>query len=158
MPGPSREKRSVNPDFRDMLSAFSDAGVEYLLVGAYALAVHGLPRATGDIDIWIRPTPENARRSLEALASFGAPLNQLTAEDLSTQGTVFQIGLAPRRIDVLTSIDGVSFETAWENHLTVLLDRLSIPVIGKEDLILNKRSTGRTRDLADAEQLEALGE
>ena len=97
----------MNPDFRDMLFALNGEGVEYLLVGAYALAVHGMPRATGDIDVWVRPSPENARRTLAALRRFGAPLADLSQADLTRPGTVFQIGVAPRRIDILTAIDGV---------------------------------------------------
>ena len=103
----------LNPDFAEMLRALSAEGVEYLLVGAYAMAAHGVPRATGDIDIWVRPSPENANRVLRALARFGAPLSDLTATDLQRDGTVFQLGVPPRRIDLLTSIDGVTFEDAW---------------------------------------------
>ena len=102
----------LNPDFRDMLSAFSDEQVEYLVVGAYALAAHGLARATGDIDLWVRRSEENARRVWRALTRFGVPLFDLRVEDLQTAGTVFQVGVAPRRIDILTSIDGVEFEEA----------------------------------------------
>lgn len=96
----------LNPDYRDMLSAFCEERVEFLLVGAYAVAAHGFPRATGDMDLWIRPTVENARRSWRALARFGAPLDNVTEEDLRTPGIVLQIGVAPRRIDVMTAIDG----------------------------------------------------
>ena len=144
----------MNPDFSDMLSAFSAEGVEYLLIGAYAMAVHGVPRATGDIDLWVRPSPDNADRILRALARFGAPLGGLRAADLAGEGTVFQVGVAPNRIDVITAIDGVAFDAAWPRRATSEIGGLTIPVIGREDLIRNKRSTGRSRDLADAEQLE----
>jgi hypothetical protein len=147
----------MNPDYSDMLSALSEAGVEFLLVGAYAMAVHGLPRATGDIDLWLRPERDNAERAFEALRSFGAPLDELTPEDLCREGTVFQIGIAPRRIDVLTAIDGVTFQEAWSSRLTVEFGDREVGVIGKAALIKNKRSTGRPRDLADADQLERLG-
>ena len=103
----------MNPDFLDMLSALFEEGAEYLLVGAYALAVYGLPRATGDLDIWISTTPENRRRVWRALARFGAPLRELEEADLAAEDLVFQVGVAPQRIDILTSIDGVDFEEAW---------------------------------------------
>ena len=96
----------MNPDFRDMLSALCDEGAEFLLVGAYAMAAHGCPRATGDIDIWIRPSDDNAQRVWRALKRFKAPVRNLTIDDLKTPEIVFQIGVAPRRIDLLTSIDG----------------------------------------------------
>jgi len=146
----------MNPDYRDMLSALSAENVEFLVVGAYALAVHGLPRATGDIDVWIRPTPENAERAFRALKRFGAPLHDLTSLDFSREGTVFQIGVAPRRIDLLTAIDAVSFDEAWPERASVTVGALAVPVIGRAALIKNKKATGRTRDLADAEQLELI--
>lgn len=146
----------MNPDYREMLSALSAEDVEYLVVGAYALAVHGLPRATGDIDVWIRPTPKNAERTLRALNRFGAPLHDLTCSDLTYEGTVFQIGVAPRRIDLLTAIDAVSFEDAWAERVQVTVDGLTVPVIGRGALLRNKKATGRARDLADAEQLEQI--
>ncbi len=144
----------LNPDFRDILSAFLDEGVEFLLVGAYALAVHGHPRATGDLDLWVRPSPENAQRVWRALERFGAPLSQLTLEDLQRPDLIFQIGVAPRRIDVLTSIEGVTFEEAWPARLEVEINGLRIPVIGREHLIQNKKASGRPQDLADAAWLE----
>ena len=108
MPGRSREDAVLNPDFSDMLSALSDEGAEYLLVGAYAVAVHGIPRATGDLDLWVRISAENAARVRRALARFGAPLSDRSEADLRTAGTVVQIGIPPRRIDLLTSLDGIS--------------------------------------------------
>jgi hypothetical protein len=144
----------MNRDFNDMLSALSAEGVEYLVVGAYALAAHGFPRATGDIDIWVRPTPENARRLWRALAGFGAPLAGIERSDFERSGTVYQIGVAPNRIDLLTEIDGVAFEEAWPGRLVRRVEDADVAVIGRGDLIRNKRATGRTRDLADAEQLE----
>ena len=97
----------LNRDYVEMLAALSAAGAEYLVVGAHALAAHGAPRATGDLDLWVRPTPENARRVWQALEAFGAPLHELTLGDLSRPDVVFQIGLVPQRIDILTSITGV---------------------------------------------------
>jgi hypothetical protein len=109
----------LNSDFRDILLAFIAEHVEFLLVGAYALAVHGVPRATGDIDLWVRPSPDNAPRVWNALATFGAPVSNVRTQDLGTPGLIDQIGVTPRRIDVITSIDGVGFNEAWENHLEV---------------------------------------
>ena len=146
----------MNPDFHDMLFALSEEGAEYLLVGAYALAVHGLPRATGDIDLWVRPRPDNARRVLAAVARFGAPLGGLTQRDLTTPGTVFQIGVAPRRIDLLTTIDGVDFEEAWVARCVTRVGTLDVPVIDREHLLRNKKAAGRPQDLADAARLEGL--
>ena len=103
----------LNPDFRDILLAFNEEKVEYLIVGAYALAAHGFVRATGDIDLWIKRSEENAERVVRALIKFGAPLFDLSKDDLKESGLIFQIGLVPKRIDILTSIDGVIFEDAW---------------------------------------------
>ena len=145
----------MNPDYHDMLSALSGEDAEYLVVGAYALAVHGLPRATGDIDLWVRPVADNARRVLAALRRFGAPLDELTERDLVTPGTVFQIGVAPRRIDILTSIDAVDFDEAWTMRRIVDIEGLRIPVVSREHLIRNKKATGRPQDSADAARLES---
>lgn len=146
----------MNPDFRDMLSALSGEGVDYLLVGAYAVAVHGVPRATGDLDIWVRPTAENARRVRAALTGFGAPVGDLSERDLVTPETVFQIGVAPNRIDVMTSIDGLTFDDAWASRRIVRIAGLDVPVLSRADLIRNKKATGRPQDLADAARLEEL--
>ncbi|MGQ0656728.1 MAG: hypothetical protein ACT4NU_01320 [Chromatiales bacterium] len=139
-----------------MLSIFNSGGVEYLIVGAYALAAHGIPRATGDIDLWVRASPENARRVWNALAAFGAPLSGLTEADLQLAGQVFQIGVAPRRIDILTSIDAVDFEAAWQRRVEIVVDGLPLPILHRHDLIANKRAVGRPQDLADTARLEAL--
>ena len=144
----------LNEDYRDMLSALADEGVRYLLVGAFAMAVHDRPRATGDLDLWVEPTPQNARSVLAALARFGAPSGALTARDLTTPGTVFQIGVVPRRIDILSSVDGVGFEEAWIRRLPARVAGLEVPVIGREHLIRNKRATARPKDLVDAAALE----
>ncbi|MFO1006403.1 MAG: hypothetical protein U0929_10625 [Planctomycetaceae bacterium] len=144
----------MNPDFCDMLSAFNEAGVEYLVVGAYALAAHGLVRSTGDIDLWIRPTLENASRVMSALRIFRAPLGDLTLEDLCSPDLVFQIGLPPRRIDILTSIANVEFDEAWAERQSSHAAGLDFFILSRGTLIKNKKSTGRTKDLADAEWLE----
>lgn len=147
----------LNPDFRDMLSALSAEGAEFMLVGAYALAAHGLPRATGDMDIWIRRSDENAQRVWRALKQFKAPLSRLTIKDLKTPEVVFQIGVAPRRIDILTSIDAVEFDEAWCQRKTVKLEGREFAVIGREHLIRNKKALGRPQDVADVARLESIG-
>ena len=148
----------MNPDFLDILSGFSEEEVEYLLVGAYALAAHGLPRATGDIDLWVRPSPENASRVWSALLRFGAPLSDLSRADLVEEGVIFQIGVAPRRIDILTSVEGVTFDEAWPARTHVEVEGVRVVVIGREHLIRNKRAAGRPQDLADVARLEEGGE
>ena len=148
----------LNEDFSEMLSALSAESVEYLLVGAYALAAHGLPRATGDMDVWLRCTEPNAERAWRALARFGAPMEGLTPADLAKPGMVIQIGVAPCRIDLLTSIDGVAFEDAAPRGVAIELGALSVPVISRQDLAANKRACGRPQDLADLDALERLGD
>ena len=118
------------------------------------MAVHGYPRSTMDIDLWIMPEPDNAQSVLRALEDFGAPCNGLTPVDLQTEDTVFQIGVAPRRIDILTSIDGLKFEDAFPRSVIVEIDKIPVPVLSVPDLITNKRATGRLKDLSDAEALE----
>ena len=144
----------LNPDFRDILSVLNEERVDYLLVGAYALAVHGLPRATGDMDIWIHSTVDNARRVWRALSKFGAPLSDLNEADLLNPGVVFQIGVAPSRVDILTSIDGVEFPDAWKDRLDVKVEGINVPVISRSHLIVNKKAVGRPQDLADIARLE----
>jgi predicted nucleotidyltransferase len=139
-----------------MLHALSDEKVKFILVGAYALAAHGYPRATMDIDIWVMPSPENADAVLRALRRFGAPLHNLTKEDLQKDGTIFQIGVAPRRIDIITAATGLQFEETYRNSISVNIEGVEVHIPSVEDLIRNKRATGRTKDLADAESLESL--
>ncbi len=146
----------LNEDYKDMLQALADEKVRFLLVGAYALAAHGYPRATMDIDIWVMPSPENAAAVLRALRRFGAPLNNLTKADLEKDGTVFQIGVAPRRIDIITAASGLQFDGAFQHSTVVDIEGLEVNVPSVADLILNKRASGRTKDLADAEALENL--
>ena len=125
------------------------------MVGAYALAFHGFPRATGDIDLWIRRSEDNAQRVWQALTRFGAPLLDLKIEDLQTPQLALQIGLAPRRVDILTSIDGVEFEDAWPDRGQVDIEGLIVSVIGREHLLRNKRAAGRPQDQADILLLES---
>lgn len=145
----------MNRDFAEMLSGLSDSGVDFLVVGAHAMAAHGYPRATGDLDVWVRPTRENAARVWKALAAFGAPLVELTEQDLITPDVVFQIGVPPCRIDLVTAIDGVSFDEAWSGRIVVELGGVSVPVLGRAELLRNKRATGRPKDLADVAWLES---
>ena len=144
----------LNSDYKDILSALSNRKVKFLLVGAYAMAVHGYPRSTMDIDLWVMPGPENALMVLKALEDFGAPSGDLSLEDLQKEEIIFQIGVAPRRIDILTSVDGLKFEEAFAQSQTVEIDGIPVQVLSVPDLIKNKRATGRTKDLADAEALE----
>jgi hypothetical protein len=144
----------MNQDFLDLLRAFIDRNVRFLIVGAYALAVHGRPRATGDLEVWVDPTPGNAAKVMQALEQFGAPLGQVTVDDFSRPGIVFQMGLPPVRIDVLTELSGLTFAEAWPGRITASFGPLTVDVLGREAFIKNKRATGRARDLGD---IDALG-
>ncbi|MBA3296334.1 MAG: hypothetical protein H0U19_05310 [Acidobacteria bacterium] len=145
----------MNQDFLDLLRAFIDRNVRFLIVGAYALGVHGRPRATGDLDVWVDATPDNAPNIMRALEQFGAPTEQVTVEDFSRPGIVFQMGLPPLRIDILTELTALTFEEAWPGRTSADFGSVMVDVLGREDFIKNKRATGRARDLGD---VEALGE
>ncbi len=150
----------LNDDFRDMLQALVDHGAEFVIVGAHAMAVHGVARATGDIDILIRGTLENASRIVAALRDFGAPLGThgTSAADFTRPGWVYQMGLPPRRIDLLTSITGVSFDDAWRGRRTVEVGGLQLPFLGLPALRANKQATGRPKDPADIALLDEFEE
>jgi hypothetical protein len=143
----------VNPDFKELLLAFNAHNVEYLIVDAHALAAYGHVRATKDLDIWVRPEPLNAQKVLRALVDFGSPLSGLTADDLSRKKTVFQIGVPPIRIDVITDIDGVEFVEAWPDRLETSFAGVPAFVISRHHLITNKKTAARLQDLADVQQL-----
>jgi hypothetical protein len=148
----------VTDDWADFLVALLASGARFIVVGAHALAVHGVPRATQDLDVWVEPTRENAERVWEALIRFGAPLGDLdiSQEDFVRPETVVQIGLPPNRIDVLTGITGVGdFDVAWAARTEHEVGGHTIPFLGRQTLVTNKRATGRLKDLAD---IEALGE
>jgi len=145
----------VNRDFVEMLSALAEAGAEFLIVGAHALAAHGVPRATGDLDIWVNTTSDNATRVMAALVAFGAPLLDLTLADLTTPDTVFQIGQVPNRVDILTGVSGVSFSDAWPRRVLLRIEGIDVPVLSRQDFVVNKRTSGRPKDLLD---LELLGD
>lgn len=145
----------MNEDFLDMLRALQAAGARYLIVGAHALAGHGIPRATGDLDIWVEASAANAARVWQALTNFGAPIEGLGIQqrDFMEPGMVVQVGLPPRRIDLMTSITGIEFDAAWATHVTVTVAGIAIPVLGRESLLANKRALGRPQDLADVDAL-----
>jgi hypothetical protein len=143
----------MNPDFVDLLRAFGAADVRFLVVGAYALAHHGRPRATGDLDVWVDPTPANAARVMQALADFGAPLTGVAEADFATPGVVFQIGVPPGRIDVITELTGLAFADAWGGRERGHFGELQVDFIGRDAFIRNKRATGRAKDLGDIEGL-----
>jgi hypothetical protein len=145
---------AVNPDFRDLFAALNAAGARYLLVGGYAVAFHAQPRFTKDLDVWTDPLSANATLVHEALRRFGAPLGELTPDDLARSGTIFQIGVPPNRIDILTAIDGVGFDEAWTDRVLTTYGDQSVPVIGRLHLVQNKRASGRPQDLLDLEILE----
>jgi predicted nucleotidyltransferase len=145
----------LNKDYKEMLQCLLEENVRFLLVGAYAVAVHGFPRATKDIDFFVWATPENAANLMRALAKFGAPLDDISESDFSSEGIIFQIGNSPRRIDIITNISGVKFEQAYANRKAILIEGIEVPVISLEDLIANKRASGRIQDLADIEKLES---
>lgn len=144
-------------DFRDLVAELVNTKARFLIVGAHALALHGVPRATVDLDVWVDPSPENAKRVWAALAAFGAPLDTLEIHeaDFTRPDIVAQFGLPPYRIDILTGVSGISFADAWEGRVEDLFEDVRVPFLGREALIRNKRASGRTKDLAD---LEALGD
>lgn len=144
----------ANQDFRDLFAALNAADAEYLVVGALALAAHGHVRATKDLDVWVRPTPENAERVHRALVSFGAPLQDLTVADLASPDLIFQIGVPPVRVDIITSIDGVEFDEAWTEKVVSEYAAETVQVLSRRHLIQNKKASGRLQDLADVEALE----
>jgi len=146
----------LNKDYKEILQALAEEKVKFLLVGAYALAAHGYPRATMDIDIWVMPSAENARATFRALRKFGAPLHNLTTDDLEREGTVFQIGVEPRRIDIITAASGLQFDETFSRAMEVQIEGMNIRIPTISDLIRNKRASGRTKDIADAEILEEM--
>jgi hypothetical protein len=147
----------VIADFHDLLTAFVAGGVRFLVVGAHALAAHGVPRVTGDLDVWVEPTSENAGRVFRALAAFGAPLEVLGVRegDFSAPDKVIQLGLPPYRIDVMTSISGVVFAEAWSGRFNGTLFEVGVAFLGRDEFIRNKLASGRPKDLADVQALGA---
>ena len=144
----------VQPDFRDLLALFNAHKVEYMIVGGYELAFHGAPRLTGDLDILVKPDPENARRTLEALDEFGFESIGLTKRDFQSPDKVVQLGVPPVRIDIMTSLTGVSWEEAFLGRKAGKYGDIQVHYIARDQFVANKRAMGRKMDLAD---LEALG-
>ena len=142
-------------DFKELLASFNENAVEYLIVGGYALAHHGAPRFTGDLDLYVNPSPDNAKRVLAALDAFGFGSVALTEDDFRQPGRVVQLGVPPVRVDLITSIDGVTWDEAWRGRTVAALGDVSVSFLGRREFIANKRACGRARDLAD---IEALGE
>jgi predicted nucleotidyltransferase len=146
-----------NSDLTDLLLALNAEGVEYLVIGGYAFALHVRSRATKDVDLFVRPTPENARRLWQALTRFGAPLESVTPEDFATPGTFFIMGRAPNQIDLINDIDGVSFDQAWQGRVKSALGGVPVSYIGRAELLANKEAAGRPQDLVDAAELRQAG-
>lgn len=146
---------AINEDFVDLLAALRAENVEFVVVGAHALAAHGVPRATGDLDVFVRPSKENAKRVVRALHRFGAPIaaHGIGESDFERTDTVYQIGLPPRRIDLMTSISGVDFGEAWAGRVEATLGTEPVAIIGRDALIKNKQAAGREKDLLDVKLL-----
>ncbi|MFX0199860.1 MAG: hypothetical protein ACFFCW_27370 [Candidatus Hodarchaeota archaeon] len=153
--GRYRTDRMLNEDYKEMLQILLDNKVKFLVVGAYAMGAYGYPRATGDFDIWVEASAENAKRVYNSLAEFGAPLAEVTEQTFCELGIMFQIGVAPRRIYIITRIDGVEFDKAYPQRYQIQIEGLDTPFISKENLIKNKLSTGRDKDKLDADYLQS---
>ena len=148
----------LNDDYKEMLQCLAAEGVEFLLVGAYALAAHGYLRATMDIDLWVKPSPSNADAVLKALRKFGAPVRGLSKADLQRDDTIYQIGVAPRRIDLITGASGLDFDEVYARAQQTEIEGVSIRIPTVGDLIANKRASGRPKDLLDVATLESLAD
>jgi len=143
----------VNSVFKDLLEAFKNAGVKFLIVGGYAVIKHSEPRFTKDLDIWAAADPENAAKVYAALAEFGAPLGDLSPTDFTKEDSFFTMGMPPNRIDILFGLEGVDPSSIWQNRVEGRLGNVEVNYIGRDDLIKNKEAVGRLQDLADAEKL-----
>ncbi len=145
----------LNPDFKEFIQLLNEHDVRYLVVGGYAVALHGYPRYTKDIDIWVWLAPENAERIIAALTDFGFGTLGLQPEDFTTPDQIVQLGYPPARIDLLTSLSGVDFEECYASHLEVEMEETVVKFIDLDNLRKNKRATGRLQDLADLENLDS---
>ena len=143
----------LDKDFNEFVASFIEHDVRFLIVGGYALAAHGQPRATGDLDAWVWTDETNAKRILDALSQFGFGELGMTVADFSRPDSVIQLGFPPYRIDILTSIDGVEFDGAWDRRVMISLNGRDVPFISLEDLIANKSAAGRPQDIADVKRL-----
>lgn len=142
-----------NKDFKEFVQLLIKNRVEYLIVGGYAVGIHGYPRFTGDLDIWINITPDNARRMLQTVNEFGFASFNLTKDDFLKEGNIIQLGYPPLRIDLLTQIDGVTFTECYPNKSTIDMEGIAVDFIGYEDLLRNKKASGRFKDKDDLENL-----
>jgi len=143
----------VNQDFRDLLRVFSEEKVRYLVVGGYALIKHSEPRYTKDLDLWVSPDEENAKRVFQALIKYGAPVSSMSVADFTRKGYFFTMGLAPNRIDILFDLKGLTFDAAWQRRVCDITGDIEICFLSRMDLIINKEAVGRKQDLADVEKL-----
>ncbi|MFC1478084.1 hypothetical protein ACFL57_01335 [Candidatus Margulisiibacteriota bacterium] len=143
----------LNEDYREILQIFIKNNVNFLVIGAYAMGVYGYPRATGDFDIWVDPSSDNSEKVFSSLKEFGAPLTDISKDTFEQEGIIFQIGVAPRRIDIITQIDGVSFNEAYNDKQIIEIEDLKLPFLSKKMLIRNKSATGREKDRLDAKYL-----
>lgn len=144
----------LNDDFRDMLCLFNEEKVEYLLVGGWAVSFHANFRVTDDIDLWVKPSPDNAQRVIRALLKFGAPLHGMDIEEFAKPRYGLHIGVPPGRIDLMTTLKGVSFEQAWANRVSDDLSGIPVQVIGRDELLRNKSIVARPKDLADIDSIQ----
>ncbi len=143
----------LNKDYKEMLQILLNNKIKFLVVGAYAMGIHGYPRATGDLDIWVEASTENSEKIYQSLSEFGAPLSEVTKSTFCEEGIIFQIGVAPRRIDIITKIDGVDFNKAYSDKQEIEVEGIKIPFLSKKNLIKNKESTGREKDKLDVKYL-----
>ena len=144
----------MNADYIDMLKCLNKAGVDYILVGGWAVNMYGYIRATVDLDVWILADADNAKKVYSAVAEFGAPVSEMKPEDFAQYGMIFQIGVAPCRVDIISKISGVSYADAVTRAVPKTIDSIPVRIISLEDLIANKKASGRAKDLADVEVLE----
>ena len=144
----------LNEDYKEILQILLNNKAKFLVVGAYAMGAYGYPRATGDFDIWVEASAENSKKIYKSLVEFGAPLSSITEKTFAEEGIIFQIGVAPRRIDIITRIDGVIFAEAYQTKEFIEIERLPVPFLSKENLIKNKQSTGREKDKLDVSYLK----
>jgi len=147
----------VQPDFKEFLKLLNENKAEYLIVGSYALAFHGSPRYTGDMDIYVKPEPGNAGKIMAVLGKFGFSSVEISAMDFSGEDKIVQLGVPPVRIDLMTSLTGVSWEEAFSGSVSGFYDDIQVRFIGREELIKNKKAVGRKKDLADIESIDPKG-
>lgn len=144
----------MNSDFKELLRIFNENQVKYLIVGGYAVSEHSIPRYTKDLDLWVEPDKDNAKRVFASLKQFGAPLTKVTEATFEEQDVFYRMGIPPVQVDILMSIEGLDFEKAWSNRYSQEIDTIPVSFISKQDLITAKRIAGRSQDLVDAELLQ----